>query len=192
MGYVLNNTKIPLSREQLISDTLLLIVAGAETTFSALVQAVYHLAKNPQIQQDLQHEISIAIPSEAGTLAYEHLANCQLLEGVVNETLRLHPPVSTMLPRETPPEGLWIDDVFVPGDTLVVVPTWTMQRGSYISPKSSSRLFAVLLCLTCPALPLPQPPTRPLFSPPRYQHRRSKLPRTGHVPPATLVRQRRS
>lgn len=42
--------------------------------------------------------------------------------------MRLKPPACEGLVRETPPEGLTVDGVFIPGKTIVSVPTWTIQR----------------------------------------------------------------
>ena len=50
------------------------------------------------------------------------------MDNIINETLRLKPPVPGGLPRVTPPQGLQIDEVYIPGDTVVGVPTYTLQR----------------------------------------------------------------
>ena len=42
--------------------------------------------------------------------------------------MRLKPPACEGLVRETPAEGLTVDGVFIPGKTIVSVPTWTIQR----------------------------------------------------------------
>lgn len=44
------------------------------------------------------------------------------------ETLRLKPPVPSGLSRLTPPEGIQVDGVFIPGKTVVSVPTYAIQR----------------------------------------------------------------
>lgn len=47
---------------------------------------------------------------------------------MIEETLRLHPPVPSGLTRVTPPEGLNINGTFVPGGTIVSVPPWTIHK----------------------------------------------------------------
>lgn len=42
--------------------------------------------------------------------------------------MRLKPSVGQGLQRETPPEGVTVDGVFIPGNTIVSVPTWSVQR----------------------------------------------------------------
>ena len=56
------------------------------------------------------------------------------LNGCINEILRLHPSVPTGGYRETPPEGVMIAGRFIPGNTTVVAPRYTIGR-------RESRLF---------------------------------------------------
>jgi cytochrome P450 len=60
------------------------------------------------------------------------------LDWVINETLRLRPSVPGGLARVTPPEGLMVDDVFIPGDIVTSVPTYTMQRDERYWPDALS------------------------------------------------------
>lgn len=50
------------------------------------------------------------------------------VEAVINETLRLKPVVPSGQSRVTPPEGLFIDKTWIPGNTIVVVPQYLLQR----------------------------------------------------------------
>lgn len=50
------------------------------------------------------------------------------IEAVINETLRLKPVVPSGQSRVTPPEGLFIDETWIPGNTIVVVPQYLLQR----------------------------------------------------------------
>lgn len=47
---------------------------------------------------------------------------------MIHETLRLKPSVPSGLPRVTPPEGLRIDEVFIPGGVNVSVHPHTIHR----------------------------------------------------------------
>lgn len=68
-----------------------------------------------------------------------------MLEGCINEALRLFPPVPSGLQRMTPPEGVKIAGRYIPGDTLVSTPTYTIHRGRNIRP---SCLLFLKLTLT--------------------------------------------
>lgn len=50
------------------------------------------------------------------------------LEGVIQEALRLHPAIPSGFPRVTPPEGVMIQDTFIPGGMTVVLPVYAMQH----------------------------------------------------------------
>lgn len=50
------------------------------------------------------------------------------LNGVIHEALRLNPPIPSGYPRVTPPEGITVRDVYIPGGTTVVIPLRTMGR----------------------------------------------------------------
>lgn len=58
------------------------------------------------------------------------------LEAIMTETLRLKPSVPSGNPRVTPPEGLVIDEVRIPGNTIVIIPQYVVQRDerNYVRP----------------------------------------------------------
>ncbi|KAB2572194.1 putative benzoate 4-monooxygenase cytochrome p450 protein [Lasiodiplodia theobromae] len=118
-----------------VCDAELAIIAGSDTSAATLAAVMYLLGKNPHMQPKLQQEVDDAIASTEGDFSYSALINKPMLDGVINEALRLYPPVPTGLQRLTPPEGLMIAGRFVPGDTLVSVPCWSAHRDPRNFPK---------------------------------------------------------
>lgn len=59
---------------------------------------------------------------------WSKLSTLPFLDGIVNETLRMHPPVPSGMPRETPKTGAQIGPYWIPGETIVAVPTYSVQR----------------------------------------------------------------
>ncbi len=71
-------------------------VAGRDTTASTLTFAVYMLSQHPQVFNRLREEILTKIgPSRRPT--FDDFRDMSYLRAVINETLRLYPPVSVPL-----------------------------------------------------------------------------------------------
>ncbi|CAF3556877.1 unnamed protein product [Fusarium graminearum] len=89
---------------------------------------LYHLSKNPDCYQALQDAMWQHFPNGDSEWTYEKVRAVPYLNWVINESLRLRPPVPGGLTRVTPPDGLRVGKCFIPGDTVISVPTYTMQR----------------------------------------------------------------
>ena len=94
-----------------------------------------YLALYPSYQHKLQSALAAVYPDGPTSFTPDLVDRVPLLEGIINETLRLHPPVPSGQPRVTPPEGLHVPagkdeegDMFIPGDTVVLMPQWLIQR----------------------------------------------------------------
>lgn len=108
-------------------DTRLVIVAGSDTSSSALTHIFYHLAKEQHIVFKLRSELEPIYTPGSETEVLD-IQDAKYLNGIINETLRLHPPVPSGLLRQTPPEGIMAGDTFIHGDVTVSTPTWSMGR----------------------------------------------------------------
>lgn len=64
----------------------------------------YLLCQYPEYQTKLYEEVR-DLPDNGGVIDDQHLQDKDYLLGVINETLRLHPPVPSGLQRLTPPQG---------------------------------------------------------------------------------------
>ena len=67
-----------------------------------------------------------------GELTNQDIMHKDHLNGVINEALRLHPPVPTRVARMTPPEGLTVGDTHVPGNMKVWAPQYAIGRSESI------------------------------------------------------------
>jgi len=103
------------------------IVAGSDTSSSTLTHIFYHLAKEPQIVSRLREELA-PIYAPGSETEVRDIQDAKYLNGVINEVLRLHPPVPSGLLRQTPPEGIIVGEKFIPGGVTVSAPTWSMGR----------------------------------------------------------------
>ncbi|TVY78438.1 Cytochrome P450 monooxygenase FCK2 [Lachnellula suecica] len=111
----------------LVGDSRLVIVAGSDTTAAALTYLFYHVAENHSHVDKLRQEMA-SLKQKNGDFDAKELGNAKYLNGMINETLRLHPPLISGVSRQTPPEGIMIGNTRVPGDTIVSIPQFTIGR----------------------------------------------------------------
>jgi cytochrome P450 len=80
--------------DAIVDHMIFLLMAAHDTVTSTLTMAAYHLAANPVWQERLREELA----PFGETPSVDELARMELAERVVNEVLRLHPPVP-FIPR---------------------------------------------------------------------------------------------
>ena len=106
--------KYDLNQDEIIVNSALFIVAGSETTANALSGMLARLIYNRDKYDILCKEIRGAFKEER-ELRYEKLSELTYLNAVIEEGLRIHPPVPTGLLRTVPKEGDTVDGFWVPG-----------------------------------------------------------------------------
>ncbi|XP_023933140.1 cytochrome P450 3A29-like [Lingula anatina] len=90
--------KSGLSKEEIVEQCLVFIIAGYETTSTALGYCSHELALNPEVQKRLQAEIDEQLGDE-DHINYETIQKLPYLEMVFCEALRLHPIATTFINR---------------------------------------------------------------------------------------------
>ncbi|KAL4951186.1 cytochrome P450 [Aspergillus filifer] len=110
------------------AEAQLVIIAGSDTTSSASIYAIFELLNHPDQIEKLRAEFKQYINKNLSEIAPEDLAALPHLNAVINETLRLHPPVISGIQRQVPPSGLQIAETFIPGDTIIQIPFYTLFR----------------------------------------------------------------
>ncbi|KAF2477738.1 cytochrome P450 [Lindgomyces ingoldianus] len=124
---------LPLPDQNIADEVSNFIYAAVDTTGVVMAYFLYELASNPIWQGRLREELIIAEIREKD-FPYQQIQQLQVLHACMYETLRLHPGAGVGLPRITPPGGLQIDNIFVPGNMTVHTPTLTLQRDPSVFP----------------------------------------------------------
>jgi cytochrome P450 len=93
------NDEKGMSREEIIMLAGQLIVAGSETTATALSGAIFQLLQHPVEMKKLTEEIRTFTNPE--DMSFAKLAILTYLNACLTESLRLYPPVPEGLPRTT-------------------------------------------------------------------------------------------
>ncbi|KAI3542082.1 cytochrome P450 [Colletotrichum abscissum] len=112
-----------LTFEELKSNSSVLIIAGSETTATALSAITYYLCTNRQALDKLTHEVRTAFSSEE-EIEMVSAQQLQYMQAVMNEGLRMYPPVPTGIVRRVTDDGGVFLGQYVPSGTLVQVWHW--------------------------------------------------------------------
>lgn len=94
------------------------VIAGSETTATALSCIVYYLCHTPRAQERVKQEI------RNGFVKYQDInatttSNLEYLNAVILEGLRIYPPLPFALPRIVPDGGDTVDGHWLPAKTVV-------------------------------------------------------------------------
>uniref|UniRef100_A0A8C7N2E7 unspecific monooxygenase n=1 Tax=Oncorhynchus kisutch TaxID=8019 RepID=A0A8C7N2E7_ONCKI len=114
-----------LTDHEILSQAMIFIFAGYETSSSTMSFLAYNLATNPHVMTKLQGEIDTVFPNKA-PIQYEALMQMDYLDCVLNESLRLY-PIAPRLERVAK-KTVEINGIVIPKDCIVLVPTWTLHR----------------------------------------------------------------
>ncbi|KAF3622576.1 putative F-box protein GID2-like [Capsicum annuum] len=112
--------------DDLIKSLLMvLLVAGTETTSMTIQWAMGLLLAQPEAFQKLRAEIDSNVGNER-LLNESDFTNLPYLHCVINETLRLHPPVPLLLPHYSS-EDCTVGGYHVPKHTILMVNAWAIH-----------------------------------------------------------------
>ncbi|ELT88169.1 hypothetical protein CAPTEDRAFT_144600 [Capitella teleta] len=85
--------------QEIKTQSMIFMLAGFETTSTALGLAAYQLATNPEKQKKLHMEIDELLANEED-ISYSELSSLPYLDMVFRETLRMYPIGMTVVNRE--------------------------------------------------------------------------------------------
>ncbi|RAK82556.1 cytochrome P450 [Aspergillus fijiensis CBS 313.89] len=118
-----------LSFEEMVTQGQTLIIAGSETTATVLSGTMYYLLTTPRALSRVTQEIRAAFSDERD-ITVHRAAQLPYLHAVLEESLRMYPPVPGILPRVTPAPGQLICGRFVPAGTSVGLHHWACYRST--------------------------------------------------------------
>lgn len=82
-----------LNDDEIAWNACVFLLAGYETTSTALAYITYCLSLHPNVQEQVFSEIMEKIGPDNSPLSYENVSQLHYLEQVIQESLRLYPPV---------------------------------------------------------------------------------------------------
>lgn len=118
------DTEQPMSDKELIDEILTLVVAGHETTASALNWTWYLLARHPEAEEKLHGELATA--DKVDTPGLQMLESLTYTQQIINEALRLYPPGWLITRRSIEADRLGGFDL--PAGTDVLLSPYVIHR----------------------------------------------------------------
>ena len=114
--------------EELVDQLMTFLAAGHETTASALTWVIYLLCKYPTVQSTLREEVFLHDRDQSspqGSPTTTTVDSLPYLQAVINEALRLFPPVAVTIRvsvRDTVIAG-----EHIPKGTTIMIPPWAVN-----------------------------------------------------------------
>jgi cytochrome P450 len=115
--------------DSLLPKAFLMILAGTETTATALSGVIYYLLANPRVLHRAVHEDREAFQN-AADINIESTQDLEYLKPCMNESQRMYPSTPGIFPRRVPREGATICGQHVPGNTIVGIPHFAAFRSN--------------------------------------------------------------
>jgi len=112
-----------MTMEEFRDNMVTFLFAGHETTALGLTYTLFCLAQHPDIQADLRAEVNAVCDD---TVSAEGLPKLERMEHVIDEALRLYPPVY-MFFREAK-RDVTLQGYDIPAGTTLVLTQWAVHR----------------------------------------------------------------
>ena len=109
-----DGTEKGMTIDELVSNSYVLIIAGSETTATLLSGVTYYILTIPGVFDKLKAEIRNAFSSE-DEISWSAVNQLKYTLAVLNEGLRMYPPVPFGFPRMVEGDGAFICGKWVPG-----------------------------------------------------------------------------
>lgn len=115
-----------LTDQDIRDDLRTLLLAGTDTTGQALAWTLYEIARHPSVREELEEEVDRVLHGHPPTVAQR--AELPVTRSVIEEALRLHPPV-WQFPRDLEADEQ-VAGWAIEKDTTLVLSTYGTQRNA--------------------------------------------------------------
>ena len=115
-----------LHEDTLDTQATLFLLGGTETVATMMTKMFYCLATNPKIQDKLCEELQGYLSDHDGQVNKDELASLPLLDAVINETMRLFPPITQH--QRICTKDCVVDGLQFKKDMMIHIPIYASHR----------------------------------------------------------------
>ncbi|MEF8781911.1 MAG: cytochrome P450 [Haloarculaceae archaeon] len=112
------------TERQLRDEVVTILLAGHDTTALTLTYTWYLLSQHPEARERLQAEVAQKVDGDRPTM--DDVRDFEYVEWVIDEAMRLYPPVYTIFREAT--TDVELSGYAVPEGTALMLPQWAVHR----------------------------------------------------------------
>ncbi|CAN1167116.1 Desmethyl-deoxy-podophyllotoxin synthase [Linum perenne] len=121
------NLGIPVTMDVIKAVVLEMYLGGSETASTTIEWTMSEIINNQRVLRTVQEEVR-QVFKETGKVEEARLDELKYLDMVISESLRLHPPVPLLVPRENTKKVELENGYEIPAKTKVIVNAWAISR----------------------------------------------------------------
>jgi cytochrome P450 len=118
-----------MSKAEMQTNASVLVLGGSETSATALSGTIYLLCNHPEVKKRLEDEVRFNFHSTE-EIDLHSVNRLPYLAAVLDEAVRIYPPVPFQSQRETPRGGAEVRGQQLPGGVIVSVPQLATYRSA--------------------------------------------------------------
>ncbi|XP_035430624.2 cytochrome P450 6B6-like [Spodoptera frugiperda] len=121
--------------EVMAAQAFFFFLAGIDPTTAGMFGPLYELGRHPEIQKRVQDEVDAIFEKYGGKLTYDAVLELKFTECVLNEGLRLHPPIGFNTRQCVEDSVLPVGNVPVEKGTKIFMPFYELHHDPKYFPE---------------------------------------------------------
>ena len=127
----------PVPDNEIAHMMIALLMAGQHSSSVTSSWIMLHLAANPEIMEELYEEQLRVLSPTSSPLTYENIQGLPLVTNVIRETLRLHPPIHSIMRKVKNPLHIGGTSWIVPPSHVLLAAPATMGKSDEFFPNAA-------------------------------------------------------
>lgn len=119
---IAEENKLEMTTDLMAAQCFLFLVAGFESSSSAISFCLLELSKDTSVQERLRQEVDDVLGETNGQITYDALKRMTYMDEVLSETLRMYPPLTTITRVCTKPYKIPDTEIVIETGTIVDIP----------------------------------------------------------------------